>query len=69
MRGLSVLGVIGGVIATLRIVPYIGSAPSELVFPGLAAGLLAITGSLFTFFVLGQERVETWMARRAFART
>lgn len=69
VRGLCVLGVIGGVIVTLRLVAFIGSGPASLVIPGLAAGVLAIAGSLFTFFVLGQERVETWMARRAFART
>ena len=68
VRGLSILGTIGGVIGVLRIAPYVADAPFELVATGLGAGVLAIVGSLFTFFVLGSLGVETWMARRAFAR-
>ncbi len=69
VRALSILGVIAGVIAVLRIVPFIGDAPMGLLAFGLGAGVLAIAGSLFTFFVLGLESVQTWMARSSFART
>lgn len=65
VRVLAVLGMLGGVIAVLRIVPYVSMLPSSMVVLGLGAGVLAVFGSIFTFWVLGQERVEMWMARRS----
>jgi hypothetical protein len=66
VRALSVLGMLGGALALLQMIPLLGAAPASLMIFGLAAALLAGLGSLFSFWVLGREDVEMWMARRSF---
>lgn len=66
VRALSVLGMLGGAIILLQMIPLLGAAPASLMIFGLAAALLAVLGSLFSFWALGREDVEMWMARRSF---
>jgi hypothetical protein len=66
VRALSVLGMVGGALTLLQMIPLLGAAPLSLMIFGLAAALLAVFGSLFSFWVLGREDVEMWMARRSF---
>ena len=66
VRALSVLGMLGGAIILLQMIPLLGAAPASLMIFGLAAALLAVLGSLFSFWGLGREDVGMWMARRSF---
>jgi hypothetical protein len=66
VRALSVLGMLAGAVNVIRLVPYLGTGLDSLVYFGLAAAVFALVGSMFTFWVLGREDVEMWMARRSF---
>lgn len=66
VRAFAVLGMLVGAINVIRIVPFFGMGLDSLVVFGLAAGLVAVFGSMFTFWALGREDVEMWMARRSF---
>jgi hypothetical protein len=66
VRALSVLGMRGGTLTLLQMVPLLGALPASLMIFGLGAALLAVLGSLFSFWALGREDVEMWMARRSF---
>jgi hypothetical protein len=66
VRALSVLGMLGGTLTLLQMVPLLGALPASLMIFGLGAALLAVLGSLFSFWALGREDVEMWMARRSF---
>lgn len=65
VRALSVLGMIVGTLLVLRMIPLLGAAPAGLMILGLGSALLAALGSLFSFWALGREDVEMWMARRS----
>jgi len=66
VRAFAVLGMLAGAVNVIRIVPYIDTAPSSLVVLGLAAACFALFAAMLTFWVLGREDVEMWMARRSF---
>jgi hypothetical protein len=66
VRAFAVLGMLVGAVNVIRVVPYIGSGLDSLVAIALVAGGIAVLGSAFTFWVLGREDVEMWMARRSF---
>lgn len=66
VRALSVLGMLGGAVMLIRLIPVLGAMPASLMVLGLGATLLALLGSAFSFWALGREDLEMWMARRSF---
>ncbi len=64
VRGFAALGVIFGIVVVLQGVS-IGSSAGTLV---LVLGTFATCMSAFTFWALGQEDVQVWMATRTFNR-
>ncbi len=68
VRALSILGMLVGAVSLIRLVPFFGMGLDTLVLFGVAAGVFGLGGSVFTFYALGREDVEMWMARRSFGR-
>lgn len=65
VRALCILGLLVGVVSVIRLVPYLGMGLDSIVYFGLASAAFGLVGSMFSFWVLGREDVEMWMARRS----
>jgi hypothetical protein len=65
VRAASVLGMIGVVVSTLKLISVMRVVP-ELAYVGLAANGFGLAVAVLTFVTLGREDVATWLARRSF---
>ena len=66
VRGFAVLGALAGVVVLLQTVSIGVSGLLGMLV--LAIGLFTTIASVFTFWALGQEDVQVWMATRTFGR-